>query len=274
MQGLERPSLEVGDERAAWEGLASSCVSPVRRLAAAAGIGVLLFILTSTLLTFYYSVFGIRYALGELAASPYRTFYVSLATSIFLSIAGYGVWLARSLRSYSSFAGILRRGGLDPQRPTLVGLRAYSDEQLLALRSRYERSRDPRFRRLLERTFGFHPDDSFSLAPLNVRPGTFEMSALRVEWEAVLILEQSRSPAPRISWWTESRKRLLPRQAGKTQRLLFALSYTLDSVQELKRRYGYRTERWPQTIPEGKLFDALRDYEEVRYIRAALNRRR
>ncbi|WP_273846968.1 hypothetical protein [Rubrobacter calidifluminis] len=274
MQGLQRPSLEVGDERVAWEGLASSCASPARRLAATGGLAILLFMLISTALDLYYNAFGVRYALGGIVAVPYRAFYTSLAVSVTVALCGYGVWLVRSLRSYSSFAGILRDGGLDPRRPTRRGLRVYSDEQLLALRSRYERSRDPRFRRLLERTFGFHPDDSFSLAPLNVRPATFEMSALRVEWEAALILEQGRDPLPEITWWMESRLHLMPRQAGKTQRLIYALRYTTDSVQELKRRYGYRTERWPQTVPEGKLFDALRDFEEARRIRAALSRKR
>ena len=67
---------------------------------------------------------------------------------------------------------------------------------------------------------------------------------------------------PEISWWTESRTGLLPRQADETLRLVYALRYTADSVRELKRRYGYRTDRWHATVPEGKLFGAVRDYED------------
>ncbi|MEW6637567.1 MAG: hypothetical protein AB1425_12245, partial [Actinomycetota bacterium] len=181
-------------------------------------------------------------------------------------------WRWRSLRSYAAFSALLRRGGLDPRRPTAAGLKAYSDEQLLALRSRYERSPDGEFGRLAARTFGFCRDDSFSLAPLSVRPGTFEMGALRVEWEANLILRCG-EPLPEISWWTEGRRRLLPRRGDEVQRLAYALRYTGDSVRELKRRYGLSIERWHATVPEGKLFDAVRDYEEVRRIQAALNRR-
>jgi len=45
-------------------------------------------------------------------------------------------------------------------------------------------------------------------------------------------------------------------------------------VRELKRRYGYRTERWHATVPEGKLFDAVRDLESSHRIQLALSRRR
>jgi uncharacterized protein YceH (UPF0502 family) len=96
------------------------------------------------------------------------------------------------------------------------------------------------------------------------------MSALRVEWETALIL-RGEEPMPELSWRNEGRLRLMPRQTDRTRRLLYALRYTTDSVQELKRRYGYRPDRWHKTIPEGKLFDAFRDYEEVRRIRAELN---
>jgi hypothetical protein len=44
-------------------------------------------------------------------------------------------------------------------------------------------------------------------------------------------------------------------------------------VRELKRRYGFRTDRWHATVPEGKLFGAVRDYEESLRIQAALSRR-
>jgi hypothetical protein len=189
-----------------------------------------------------------------------------------LALGGYAVWLVRSLRSYAVFSRILRRGGLDPRRPTARGLGAYSDEQLLALRSRYERLAEGKLWERLGRTFGFHEEDSFSLGPLSVLPGTFEMAALRVEWETNLLLKTGEA-MPEISWWTESRTGLLPRQADETLRLVYALRYTADSVRELKRRYGYRTDRWYATVPEGKLFGAVRDYEDSLRIQATLSRR-
>jgi hypothetical protein len=166
---------------------------------------------------------------------------------------------------------VLRRGGLDPKRPTRGGLRAYSDEQLLALRSRYENLGAGRLKTLMEGTFGFHADDSFSLGPLSVLPATFEMGALRMEWEAYLIL--AGEGRPEISWWTESRRGLLPRRPDELRRLLYARRYTEDSVRALKRRYGYRADHWHTTVPEGKLWDAVRDYEDARRIQAALGRR-
>ncbi len=102
-------------------------------------------------------------------------------------------------------------------------------------------------------------------------PGTFEMGALRMEWEAYLILAgESR---PEVSWWTESRHGLLPRRTDEMRKLLYAKRYTEDSVRALKRRYGYRADHWHTTVPEGKLWDAVRDYEDARRIQAALNRR-
>jgi hypothetical protein len=97
------------------------------------------------------------------------------------------------------------------------------------------------------------------------------MGALRVEWETRLIL-RSGEPLPEISWWTEGRHRLLPRRSDEVRKLVYALRYTGDSVRELKRRYGYRTERWHATVPEGKLFDAVRDLESSHRIQMALSR--
>jgi hypothetical protein len=71
----------------------------------------------------------------------------------------------------------------------------------------------------------------------------------------------------------EGRTGLLPRQADETRRLVYALRYTSDSVRELKQRYGYRTDRWHATVPEGKLFGAVRDYEDALRLQATLSRR-
>jgi hypothetical protein len=272
VEKLDTTTFDIGDERAAWEGLAASCSPPVRRLGAFLLVGFVYFVAVTTAVVLFYNVFGARPIEGAGVAVPREAFYATMISSLGLALGAYVVWIVRSLRSYAEFSAILRRGGLDPRRPTAQGLRAYSDEQLLALRSRYERLPDGSRKERLGRTFGFDEGDSFALGPLSVLPGTFEMGALRVEWETQLIL-RSGEPLPEISWWMEGRSGLLPRQADETRRLVYALRYTGDSVRELKRRYGYRTERWHATVPEGKLFDAVRDLENSHRIQLALSRR-
>jgi hypothetical protein len=272
LESLDTTTLEIGDERVAWEGLAASCSPPLRRLGAFLLIGFVYFVAVTTAVVLFYNVFGASPIEGAGVAVPKEAIYATMLSSLALALGAYVIWIVRSRRSYAAFAAILRRGGLDPRRPTARGLRAYSDEQLLALRSRYERLPDGRRKERLGRTFGFNDGDSFTLGPLSVLPGTFEMGALRVEWETQLIL-RSGEPLPEISWWIESRTGLLPRQADETRRLVYALRYTADSVRELKRRYGYRTDRWHATVPEGKLFDAVRDYEDALRIQATLSRR-
>ena len=272
MEQVQATRFEIGDERVAWEGLAASCTPPARRLGAFLLVGFAYFAAVTTAVVLFYNLFGTAPVEGGGVAVPREAFYATMVSSLGLALGGYAVWLAKSLRSYRAFSSILRRGGLDPKRPTARGLGAYSDEQLLALRSRYERHSEGKLKELLGRTFGFEGGDSFSLGPLSVLPGTFEMAALRVEWESNLLLRTG-EPMPEISWWTESRTGLLPRQADETRRLVYALRYTADSVRELKRRYGYRTDRWHATVPEGKLFGAVRDYEEALRIQATLSRR-
>lgn len=278
MERTETASFGLAEERIAWEGLASTCVEPFRRLGAFLILGFTSFIAMTTVVILFYNLFGARVLEGQGIAPPPGAFYASMAFGLLVAFGGYLIWLLKSWRTYGSFARVLRRGGLDPKRPTIHGLRAYSDEQLLALRSRYENLALGKLKTLMEGMFGFHADDSFSLGPLNVLPGTFEMSALRVEWETNLILSSAGAAhdaesRPEISWWTESRRNLLPRRANEMRKLLFALQYTKDSVRTLKRRYGYRSDHWHATVPEGKLWDAVRDLEEARRIQAVLNRR-
>jgi hypothetical protein len=272
VEKLETASFEIEEERVAWEGLASSCAAPIRRFAAFTLVGFISFIAATTAVVLFYNVFGTRYIAGQGVTMPWTAFDMTMLLGIAVAIGGYLMWLIRSLRSYAAFSAVLGRGGLDPHRPTAERLRAYSDEQLLALRSRYERLHDGKLRERLGRIFGFHANDEFSLGPLSVLPGTFEMGALRVEWETQLIL-RSGEPMPEISWWTEGRHNLLPRRPDQARKLVYALRYTGDSVRELKRRYGYRTERWHATVPEGKLFDAVRDLESSHRIQLALSRR-
>jgi hypothetical protein len=272
MQSFETASMDPNEERVAWEGLASSCASPLRRLGAFALLGFFLWVTATTMLVLFYNVLGEPVIPGGGVAVPAPAFYAVMAGSVVVVVVGYGAWLFRSLRSFETFSAILRRGGIDPRRPGLRGLGVYSDEQLLALRSRYALTNDEGTRERLHGMFGFHEDDSFSLGPLSVLPGTFEMASLRVEWEADRILNAS-LPTPEVTWWLEGRHGLLPRQPNETRRLVYALRYTADSVRELKRRYGYRTDRWHATVPEGKLWDAVRDLESARRLQLVLNRK-
>jgi hypothetical protein len=269
---LEAASMGSGEESVAWEGLASSCAPPLRRLGAFSLLGFATWVATTSAVVLLFNIFGARAVAGQGIPVPHEAFYATLVFSAALTLGGYTFWIVDSLRSHAAFSRILRRSGLDPRRPTLAGLKAYSDEQLLALRSRFERTTDERLKERLGRTFGFREDDSFSLGPLSARPGTFEMSSLRVEWETDLIL-RSTEPMPGISWWTEGRLGLLPRRADDMRKLVYAQLYTGHSVRELKRRYGYRADHWHETVPEGKLWDAVRDLEESRRIQQTLSRR-
>jgi hypothetical protein len=234
VEKLETASFEIEEERVAWEGLASSCTAPIRRFAAFTLVGFISFIAMTTAVIVFYQLFLPRNTPdGVFVTVPRAAFDVTMLLGVAIAIGGYLIWLIRRLRSYRAFSAVLGRGGLDPHRPTAGGLRAYSDEQLLALRSRYERLRDGKLRERLGRIFGFHGDDEFSLGPLSVLPGTFEMGALRLEWETQLIL-RSGEPMPEISWWTEGRHNLLPRRPDEARKLVYALRYTGDSVRELK----------------------------------------
>lgn len=273
MERLQNTTFEAEEEKVAWEGLASSCASPIKRLGAFVIFGFVFFVAAITAVILFYNLFGERTLEGQAVPVPHMAFYITLALGAAVSAGGFTVWTLRSRSSYHAFSRMLSRGGLDPKRPTRDGLRAYSDEQLLALRSRHERMSSGKKRAFIERVFGFRGDDSFTLGPLSALPDTFEMNALRVEWESNLILS-SAEPMPEISWLTEGRMGVLPRRLDEIQKLVFILRFTSESVRKLKRSYGYRTDQWHATVPEGKLWNAVRDHEQARRAQAALNRRR
>lgn len=260
-------TLGINEERILWEGLASASSSLLVRLGAFLLLGFATFITVFSAVLVAYNLLGIR-------TIPERPLYGAALAGLLIASGGYVVWLWRSLRTYRSFSGVLRRSGLDPLRPSMTGLRVYSDEQLLALRSRYEHLHRERLRKLFEDIFGFSEADSFTSGPLSVRPGMFEMNALIVEWEANLILKSVDGVPPAIGWWKQGQLHLLPRLPDEPRRLFYALSYTKDSVKMLKRRYGFRVDSWYRTVPDGMLWNAVRDYEDHRKIQAALARRR
>ena len=174
MEQVKATEFEIGDERVAWEGLAASCTPPVRRLGAFLLVGFAYFAAVTTAVVLFYNIFGDTPVEGGGVAVPREAIYATMISSLGLALGGYAVWLVRSLRSYASFSRILRRGGLDPRRPTARGLGAYSDEQLLALRSRYERLAEGKLWERLGRTFGFNEEDSFSTGRVGDEPAPQE----------------------------------------------------------------------------------------------------
>jgi hypothetical protein len=275
MDRLQTELLGLEEEREHWESLASACAPPFRRLGSFAAVGFTAFITLMTGVVLFYNLFGPRYIEGQGVMVPHAAFYWTMALAAAASVGGYATWMASSAYSHRSAARKLKSAGRDPLHPTLGGLRAYSDEQLLALRARYESLASVSLKDLFGRTFGFEAGDAFELGPLSILPDTFEMNALRVEWESNLLLTGDLGAAslPDVTWWRESRLRLLPRQADRTFKLLCSRRYTDASVRLLKRRYGYRIDRWHETVPEGKLWDAVRDYEDSRRIHSGLHRR-
>lgn len=261
-----------------WDRLAGSCSSPLQRLGGFLAVGFTGWAAATSAIVLIYNTFGERSIAGQGVPVPAAAFYATMGLSLALAFGGFGIWLFKSLRSYHTHAAELRWCGLDPNRPTKMGLHFYSDEQLLALRTRYERllrsnrAGSRATRRVFERSFGFSREDSFSTGPLGALPGTFEMDALRVEWEAGLILENL-GGSTSAGWWAESRHSLLPRRLDEARRLTYMFLYTANSVRTIKRRYGYRADRWHETVPEGKLLEAVRDYEAVRSIQAVLSRK-
>jgi hypothetical protein len=151
VEKLEAASFELGDERVAWEGLAASCSPPIRRLGGFLLVGFVYFVAITTAVVLFYNLFGQPAVAGGGVAVPRDAFYATMISSLALALGAYVVWIVKSLRSYAAFSAVLRRGALDPKRPTARGLRAYSDEQLLALRSRYERFADGRLKERLGR---------------------------------------------------------------------------------------------------------------------------
>ena len=127
MEKLEATAFELGDERVAWEGLAASCSPPIRRLGAFLLVGFVFFVAITTAVVLFYKLFGPQVMAGggvTIPRVPKEAFYATMFSGLGVGFGGYAIWLAKSLRSYAGFSAVLRRGGLDPRRPTARGLRA------------------------------------------------------------------------------------------------------------------------------------------------------
>src|SRR3712207_6896399 len=109
MEQAQATRFEIGDERVAWEGLAASCTPPVRRLGAFLLVGFAYFAAVTTAVVLFYNLFGTAPVEGGGVAVPREAFYATMVSSLGLALAGYAVWLAKSLRSYRAFSSIDRK---------------------------------------------------------------------------------------------------------------------------------------------------------------------
>lgn len=137
--------------------------------------------------------------------------------------------------------------GEDAERPTVTGLGAYYDAQLVLLRSEYEflRSRGTGrallSARLFEATFGFTPEDGFECGPLNVAPDSPKMRDLRERWEARLAAKRSLGEAsPPLGLREDTHYRVFPREMTVPAELATRSAYLAISHRLLRQRYGKR----------------------------------
>lgn len=205
---------------------------------------------------------------GTSWAGPYAA-AIPVVAGVALGGALFGWRLVRFRRRRAALGRALGAQGYDPERPTLSGLAAYYDVQLVLLRSEYEflsRRRGPRARRsatLLEETFGFAPEDRFETGPLNVAPDTKAMRALRERWEGRLSARKGLGEPPRLGVREDLAYRVFPREMDVPEELEMRAAYLEISCNLLKERYGKGA---ASSLPEGLRRRAERDIKEYRAV--------
>ncbi len=179
----------------------------------------------------------------------------------------FGWRRVRFLRRRDAVRRALAARDRDAGRPTLGGLGAYYDVQLVLLRSEYAflRSRGTkralRSARLLEDAFGFTPEDPFETGPLNVAPDTQEMRALRGRWEGRLAARRTLGQGPPGMGLKEDfAYRVFPREMSVPAELATRSAYLEISCNLLRERYGKRG----APIPEHVRRRAEKDLREYR----------
>ena len=188
----------------------------------------------------------------------------------FVMGGGLFVWrLAAFWRRRGALGRALGARGLDAERPTLGGLGAYYDVQLVLLRSEYEYLKDRRGRRarrstrLLEETFGFAPEDPFETGPLNVTPDTEAMLALRRRWEGRLAARRKAGRPPRVGFRDDLAHRIFPREMDVPEELEMRAAYLEISCRLIRERYG---KKGASSLPDGLRRRAERDIREYRAV--------
>ena len=154
----------------------------------------------------------------------------------------------------------------DARRPTAESLGAYYDAQLVLLRSEYEYlvlrrgGRASRSARLLERAFGFAPEDGFECGPLNALPDTERMRSLRARWESRLALRKAGGhDVPALGLREDRAYRVFPREMTVPMELATRRAYLSISCRLLRERYG----RDEEAIPAAVQARAKRDLREL-----------
>lgn len=205
---------------------------------------------------------------GTSWAGPYAA-AIPVASGLVLGGGLFGWRLAGFWRRRGALDRALVARGLDAERPTLGGLGAYYDVQLVLLRSGYEYSKDRRGRRarrsarLLEETFGFTPEDPFETGPLNVSPDTRAMLALRERWESRLAAGRKPGGPPRVGYREDVTYRIFPREMDVLEELEMRAAYLRISCVLLRERYG---KKGTSSLPDNLRRRAERDVREYRAV--------
>ena len=204
---------------------------------------------------------------GTSWAGPFATL-IPLLAGLVSGVGLFGWRRARFIRQRNAVSRTLAALNLDAERPTLAGLGAYYDVQLVLLRSEYESLRNRgtkralRSARLLESAFGFMPEDPFETGPLNVAPDTREMRALRERWEerlaSGLVLGQG---PPYMGLGEDLAHRVFPREMNVPTELATRSAYLEISCNLLRERYG-KGGMLPENV-RGRAEKDLREYRAL-----------
>ncbi len=205
---------------------------------------------------------------GTSCAGPYAA-AIPVAAGLVLGGGLFGWRYVGFRRRRAALGRALGSKGFDANRPTLGGLDAYYDVQLILLRSEYEflkGRRGGRARRsalLLEETFGFTPEDPFETGPLNVAPDTEAMRALRKRWEGRLAAGRELGGPPRVGSREDLAHRVFPREMDVLEELEMRAAYLRISCGLLRERYG---KKGAVGLPENLRRRAERDVREYRAV--------
>lgn len=204
---------------------------------------------------------------GTSWAGPFAAAIPILAGLVF-GVGLFGWRRARLIRQRDAMIRALAARNLDAGRPTLAGLGAYYDVQLVLLRSEYEFLRSRRTKRalrsarLLEDVFGFTPEDSFETGPLNVTPDTREMRALRERWEGRLASRRAPGQGPpEMGLREDLAYRVFPREMNVPIELATRSAYLEISCNLLRERYG-KGGMLPEHV-RGRAEKDLREYRAL-----------
>ncbi len=215
---------------------------------------------TAALVLLSAPLFGTSWA-GPLAPA------IPVVAGLLTAAGSFGWRRAKFLKKRNALRQALARAGEDADRPTAEGLGMYYDAQLVLLRSEYEYLRSLRSRRalrsarLFEEVFGFTPEDGFECGPLNVRPDTQEMSALRERWEGRLAARRAFGEVPpSLGLREDLAYRVFPREMTVPLELATRSAYLKVSCDLLRKRYG----RSPQGVSEDIRRRAEKDLQEYR----------